>query len=179
MVSSLAAKYARALLEVVSEAGREEETAAELAVFRQLLASHDGLAETLENPAIPFSAKRRIVEEVARLLPLSDPVRNFVLVVLENRRIEHFARFVTAYGKVLDEKRGVVRGEVTTAAELDAGLRQKLEETLRRITSRQVRLDYRRDADLIGGMKLQVGSTIFDGTVRTQLEEMKRRLAGE
>ncbi len=179
MVSSLAVKYARALLGVVAESGREAQTLEQLSAFRQLLESHRELRETLENPALPFFAKRRIVEQIAAGLPLSTTVRNFVLVVLENGRIGQFGRFLEAYRELWDERQGILRGRVTSARDLDLELRRKLESSIRELARRDVKLDYRRDASLIGGVKLQIGSTIFDSSIRTQLQEIERRLTGQ
>lgn len=179
MTSSLAAKYARALLDAVSEAGREAATHDELTAFERLLSEYEELRDTLENPAIPFSAKRRIIEVLAERVPLSPSVRNFLLVVLENGRMAHFAKIVAAYQLVWDERRGVVRGRVSSARELERDARRRLESEIRRLTRQEVKLQYDSDSDLIGGVKLQVGSTIFDGSIQTQLREIGRRLAGK
>ncbi len=179
MASSLAVKYGRALLDAVAELRREEETLKELTQFQQLLSGHAELCDTLENPALPFSAKRNIVEAIAERLPLSKPVRNFLLVVLENGRMAQFPKLLEGYQQVWDQRRGLLRGRVESAKGLEKVVRDKLEAAIGHLSGHEVKLDYQADPSLIGGLKLQVGSTIFDGSIRTQLKEIERRLTGQ
>ena len=129
------------------------------------------------NPAIPFAPKRRIVEELGGRLSLVEITVNFILVLLENGRIGEYDEYVEAYTQVMDLRAGIVRGVVTSARGLDAEVRNRLEEVLSEISRARVRLAYEEDESLIGGLKIKVGSVIYDGSIRAQLEEVRRRIS--
>ena len=177
MAYSTYLKYAHALMDVVVERDIEGRVEQEIATLQELLADNDLLRETLETPALPFQPKRRIVEEIASHLGLSDTARNFVLVLLHNGRIAEFGRAAAALQDVLDDRRGIVRGEVTSAEPLPESTRTSLLETVGQMTGRGARLDFQQDEALIGGIKLKIGSTVFDGSVQTALETLKKELA--
>ena len=177
MASSRARRYARALSQVAVQEDREARVQEDLSSFGTALRSSVELAETLTNPAIPFAPKRRIVEEVAGRLSLVEIAVNFILVLLENGRIGEYDEYVEAYTQVTDQRAGIVRGVVTSARGLDAEVRNRLEEVLSEISRARVRLSYEEDESLIGGLKITVGSVIYDGSIRTHLEEVRRRIS--
>lgn len=179
MASSRARRYARALAEVAVEEGRETRVQEDLDSFGAALQASPELVETLINPAIPFAPKRRIVEELAGRLSLVEITVNFILVLLENGRIGEYGEYVEAYREAMDQRAGVVRGVVTSARGLDSEVRSRLEEVLSEISRARVRLSYEEDESLIGGLRIQVGSVIYDGSIRTQLEEVRRRIGRE
>lgn len=177
MASSRARRYARALSQVAVQEDREARVQEDLGSFGTALRTSPELAETLMNPAIPFAPKRRIVEEVGGRLSLVEIAVNFILVLLENGRIGEYDEYVEAYTQVTDQRAGIVRGVVTSARELDAEVRNRLEEVLSEISRARVRLSYEEDESLIGGLKITVGSVIYDGSIRTHLEEVRRRIS--
>lgn len=179
MIPSIALKYARALAELAAEGNQQDLVHRELVTVNELFQAHGKLIETLKNPSIPFSAKRGIVEQIAETVSLSPMVVNFTLVLLEKARIHQFDQMVGAYQVVLDERQGIVRGEVTSCQAISPAIQQRLEEVASSFTGRKVRLDYHTDESLIGGLRLQMGSTVLDGSIRTQLNEMRRRLTAE
>ena len=177
MASSRARRYARALSQVAVQGGRETRVRKDLDSFGTALQASPELVETLMNPAIPFAPKRRIVEELGGRLSLVEITVNFILVLLENGRIGEYDEYVEAYTQVMDLRAGIVRGVVTSARGLDAEVRNRLEEVLSEISRARVRLAYEEDESLIGGLKIKVGSVIYDGSIRTQLEEVRRRIS--
>ncbi len=177
MISSTTLKYARALLEVALENQSEDAVLVDLQSFDSLLSEHDELRSTLENPVLPFPAKRKIVEAVGARLPLSQSVQNFVLIAASNGRIHQFSSLVEAFSQVLDEKRGIQRGTVFSANPLDESQRLLVSQRMAQLTGGQVQLGFEIDSDLIGGIKIRLGSTIFDGSIRARLNELKKRLA--
>ena len=176
MLSSVATKYARVLADVALELQQEGQVQEALTVFGRLLRTNEELRETLVNPAIPFSAKRKIVEKLAEKILLEHIVVNFVLILLENARIHQFDQMAEAYQMVLDERRGILRGDVFSGRKLEEGVKKRLEQTASSLTGREVRLNYHLDDSLIGGVKMRIGSTVFDGSIRTQLDEIHRCL---
>lgn len=177
MISSIANKYARALADVVGESRAERDLLRELQAFGALLEEYEELGDALDNPAIPFSAKRRIVEELQEPLSISKSVVNFILVILKNNRMKKFDDFVRAYEEVVDRRSGVVRVDVYSPHALGSSARERLNRAIASLTGSEVKLNYNVDEALIGGLKLRFGSQIFDGSIQTQLEQIRRQLS--
>jgi F-type H+-transporting ATPase subunit delta len=177
MVSSTSMKYARALAEVAAEAGTAEEVRMGLEAFRDTFRTHQELREFLFNPGVPLAAKRGVVGEVARTLELARCLVNFLYVILERSRLHLLDEFAEAYQEVLDEQAGIARVEVRASHPLEMSELERLKKAMSVITGRTVKLSFEVDQALLGGVKLQVGSTVYDGTIRTQLEELRRQLA--
>ncbi len=179
MTSAVARRYARALADVGLEEGRADELLEELRAVHRLLADYPELYETLTNPALPFARKRTILEAVAPRIPVSQTTRNFLLILMKAARLAQFSQVLEAYESALDESRGVVRGTVSSARPLDQLTQARLESMLADRTGNSVRLSYVEDSSLIGGVKVQLGSTIFDGSIRAQLQQIKAQLKAE
>ena len=178
MIPAVLLKYVKGLADVALELGVEDEVDRHLQVFGGLLDSHDELAETLANPAIPFSARRAMVSELARIIPLHDIVVNFILILLEQARINQLPEAAQVFQEILDERRGVARGHVLSCSELGQETRVRLEGLAATLTGQDVKLEFELDKSLLGGMRLQIGSTVYDGSLSTQLEEIRRRFSG-
>ncbi len=179
MVLIAPSKFAQALADVAGELKQEDQVLGELSSFSELLDSHKELMGTLTHPAIPFSAKRNIVQELAKEIPLTQMVANFILVLIERARLPQFQEVLEAYEIILDELHGIVRADVFTSEDLGKAVDQRLQKAVSTLTGKKVKIDYHLDESLIGGLKLQIGSTIYDGSIDTQLEEFRRRLAGK
>lgn len=176
MISSISTKYAEALVSVATDLQEEDKVHDELVAFGELLESHEELQKTLTNPAIPFSAKRKIIEELADKIPLGKTLVNLILVLLENARVNQFQQILMIYRSLLDEQRGLVVVDAFSAKEIKVSDRQNLEKTIVKLTGKKVRLRYHIDEKLIGGLRLQIGSTILDGSVETQLNQVRQHL---
>ena len=172
-------KFAQALADVARELKLEDQVLEELSGFSGLLESNKELMEALTHPAIPFSAKRNIVQELAKKIPLTQTVVNFILVLMERARLPQFQEVLEAYESILDELHGIVRADVFACEKVDKAVDQRLQATISTLTGKKVKINYHVDESLIGGLKLQIGSTIYDGSIGTQLEEFRRRLAGK
>ena len=179
MTSAVARRYARALADVALEQGQADELLEELRAVQRLLAGYPELDDTLTNPALPFGRKRTILEVVAPRIPISQTALNFLLILLKAARLAQFDHVLEAYQAALDESRGVVRGTVSSAKPLDHLTQARLESTLGDRTGKTVRLNYVEDRSLIGGVKVQLGSTILDGSIRAQLQQIKEQLKAE
>ena len=177
-VSSMAVKYASALADVGAAAGAGDAVGRDLETILGLLSGHKELADALHNPAISFSAKRRIIEQLCSLYGFSKYSTNFVLVLLGNGRLRLLGEVAEAYQMVLDERAGMVAVEVFSARPLADSRRQQLEDVLKDVTASEIRCRFNVDEALLGGMKLQIGSKVFDGTVRTRLEEIRSAISG-
>ena len=103
-------------------------------------------------------------------------VRNFVTIVVRKRRANLFGQIRTAFEKVLDERTGVLEAKVASASPLSDASQQALEGQLSRLTGKKVRAIYSVDPELLGGVTARIGSTVYDGSVRGQLESLRRKL---
>jgi F-type H+-transporting ATPase subunit delta len=175
-----AARYARALFDVAKTERLDLETIGrELGDAAALIAGNDALQRVLANPAIPASRKRAVIEQLLQRSPLS-PVVSRLLVLLANRdRLMLLNDLVQAYQARVLEHQKVVRAEVTTATPLPPDRVDALQQGLATATGREVRLNVRVDPEIIGGAVARIGSTVYDGSVVTQLEKMRQQLVEE
>lgn len=181
-MAAVAARYARAMVEVVTRPGAPatpDAVRAELRAFLEAYESSDELRNVLANPAVPAPRKRALVERLAQPLGLSRISRNFLFVLLDNRRVNLLDQILRSFDNMLDERLGVARADVTSAAEVSKESRELIEQSLRRLTGRQVRAQYAVDPSLLGGVVTRIGSTVYDGSVRERLRQIRERLAAE
>ncbi|HEX6975572.1 MAG TPA: ATP synthase F1 subunit delta [Vicinamibacterales bacterium] len=171
-------RYARALFDVVmKERGDIDQIGRDLTGFAQLVAGNEGLARVLSNPAIPTARKRGVVEQLLAHSPAMSPVLKKTLLLLADRdRLRILPDVAAGYRDRLMQHANVVRAEVVTAAPLPADRLTALKDGLARATGRQVQLESRVDPKLIGGAVTRVGSTVFDGSIATQLQKLKQEL---
>jgi F-type H+-transporting ATPase subunit delta len=178
MTARTAAKrYARALFDVaMAERTDVAAVEGELSSFAALVAGNDALQRILGHPAIPAPRKRAVVEQLLASSPVA-PVLSRVLLLLADRdRLILLPELAEAYHARLLDHRQVVRAEVTTAMPLPDDRVAALQEGLARATGRQVLLNVRVDPSIVGGAIARIGSTVYDGSITTQLEKMKQRL---
>ncbi|MGQ9897381.1 MAG: ATP synthase F1 subunit delta [Acidobacteriota bacterium] len=173
-MSSLANRYARALADA---AGDDFSTvAAELKAFHKLVANHDELREAFANPTIPLAQKEGLLRTLVQRLRLHPVTANFLGVVLRNQRMSKLGDIQSAIEALMDTRLGIVPVEVTTAVPLGVSERRMLERRLKEIVGSDIRLTYKESSELIGGFVARVGSTYYDGSIRTQLAELRERL---
>ena len=171
-------RYARALFEVArKEAADVRQIGRDLDAFAQMVAGNDGLARVLSNPAIPVARKRGVVEELlARSGTLSPVLSKLLLMLADRDRLRILPDLAAGYRERLMQDANVVRAEVVTAAPIPADRVAALKNGLERATGRDVQLESRVDPSLIGGAVTRVGSTVYDGSIATQLQKLKQEL---
>jgi len=174
--SAVFSRYARSLADVVLETGQEAAVDRDLATYREMFLAVPALLEALDSPAIPRDTKARILSQVMTQYPVHQTAANFLRILLEHNRIRHFHQIHDCYIKTVDERRGILSAQVTASDPLTGEQLSALRDGLARATGRSVTLSVKTDPALIGGLIVQVGSTIYDGSVRTQLAVMKQRL---
>jgi F-type H+-transporting ATPase subunit delta len=181
-LSAVATRYAHALADVVTASGsslRAEDAVAQLRAFEAALRSSLELQNALTTPAVPASRKRAVVGKIADVLELSRIARNFLFVLVDHRRITSLTEIIHSFELVVDERLGFARAEVTSATELTDPQRAALSGQLERLASKRIRARYAVDGALIGGVVARIGSTVYDGSVRGQLDSLERRLGAE
>lgn len=180
MSLAVAKQYAQALADLVfapKSAVTAAQVADQLRSIEELTRSSAELRTILLSPAVPPARKRSVIARLTEPLGLTRLVRNFLFVVIDRRRIALLGQIREAFERLVDEREGIVRAQVRAAGELRPEHRARLEEALERLTGRQVRSDYAVDEELLGGLVLRLGSTVYDGSLRGRLEALRRRLA--
>jgi F-type H+-transporting ATPase subunit delta len=178
-LSAVGNRYAHALADVVTAPGstvRADETVAELRTFSAALAGSQELQNALTSPAVPPGRKRAVVGRIATALKLGQITRNFLYVLIDRRRIAGVAEIIDTFERIVDERLGFAQAEVTSARELTESQRASLSGQLERLTGKKIRMRFSMDDSLIGGVVARIGSTVYDGSVRGQLETLGRRL---
>lgn len=178
-----ASRYARALFDVVLKESKDpadvEKVQAELQQFADLLAQHETLANIFGNPVIPVSKKHALAKAlVDRIGNIRPPLAKLVLMLAEKDRLTLLPQMARAYRERLMVHQNIVRGEVTTAVPLAPETLRVLERGLATATGRTVVLEAKVDPSIIGGVVTRLGSTVYDGSITTQLQKMKQALAG-
>lgn len=179
MISSRSLKFARALAEVAAEEGLTRQAVAGLEGFQALVEDHEELRESIRNPAYPLDIKQEIIREIGEKAGFVEIVTNFLCLLLERNKLEDLSEVLEAFQRVLDDMAGVVQVHVVSARSLDESVRDRLEDVMAGVTKSAVKLTYEVDEGLIGGLRVQVGSTVYDGTIQTELRELRRQLAVE
>ena len=171
-------RYARALEQVVLEQQlAREDVKRQLEDFLATYRESAELREVLGDPSIPQEQKVRLLDAIGQRVGLNGTVRNFVAVVTAHERMHELGEIVEAYLQLADKDSGVVEAEVTSARPLSDDGRRALESSVAQMAgTTQVRATYREDSSLLGGAVVKVGSTVYDGSVRGQLEQVKRRM---
>ena len=181
MSLAIANRYARALADVLGrpDSSLPPETAlGQLETFRSLIEESDELRNVLVSPAVDSAKKREIVLELGKRIGIAEPVRNFLYIVINHKRIELLDTMITVFRAWLDEERGIARIEATSAESMDEALRKSLLNRFGRVTGRQVRARFHEDPELLGGAVVRHGSMVYDGSLRTQLNALDLVLAG-
>jgi F-type H+-transporting ATPase subunit delta len=172
-----AIRYARALLDVsVKEEGNLQGIEQDLAAWVDLLTHHPALEKVLLNPAIPVQRKQATVAELNARLKTSPVLAKLVALLAERDRLVLLPELLASYRERLLAHQNVVRAEVTTAVPLAADRTQAIERGLAQLTGRTVTLATKVNPSIIGGVVTRIGSTVYDGSVTTQLQKMKQRL---
>ena len=176
---SASLQYATALADIALEQGAAEPVRKQLTEFGAAYAESAELRNVLANPAVIPAAKHGVIEKLVARLGASRIVRNFLFVVVDNQRTHLLPEILQTFEDVLRQRQGVAEAEVASAAELTAPQKTQLQQTLERLTGRNVQAKYSLDPALLGGVVVRIGDTIYDGSVRSRLNQMRARLAAE
>src|SRR5712691_4645405 len=179
MLSVVAKRYARALGDVVTAPGSKVDPAkalGELRIVEQIIAGSTDLRNALLSPAVAPSRKRAVIARVTEPMGVAKAVRNFLFIVIDHRRIHDFSSIVDAFEALIEERLGLVRADVSSARELTEFERSRLEAQLSRLAGKQAKLRFTIEPALIAGVVARVGSTVYDGSVRGQLERLRVKL---
>jgi F-type H+-transporting ATPase subunit delta len=178
-LKALAERYAGALVDVALENHQADQVKHELADFATLMRESAELHSLLANPSIARAVKHKVIEEIVNRMGASRTLRNYLFVIVDQRRAAMLIEIEQAFGRLLDARQGITQAAVTSAADLTEVERAELGAALSKLTGQKVQAQFTTDKALIGGAVVRIGSTIYDGSVRTQLERMRAQMISE
>jgi F-type H+-transporting ATPase subunit delta len=177
-VETVARRYATALADVVIPKGEAAEVQKELTAWEEMMAGAELLLEVFRNPTIPYEKKRTVLEKLLDKTKVRPTTANFLQVLLRNQRLAELAHVNARFAQILDQRAGMISGEVTTARPVADDTRAALAAKLGKMTGKKVKLEYGTDAELIGGLVTRIGSTVYDGSVKNQLANVRDKMIG-
>ena len=178
-LQAVARRYAVALADVVTSRGESQDIREELSAWESLMQANPQLAEVFRHPTIPYEQKRGVLNELIKRSRVRPATANFLQVLLQNHRLADLSEINRQFVQELDRRAGVVNARVTTARPVSPEAQEVLRVRLAELTGSKVRLEFGVDSDLIGGVVTRIGSTLYDGSVRGQLQQIRRRMVGE
>ena len=177
MISTVIAKrYAKALISVAKEEGKLEEYGKSLQDVYGFLESNPDIYNALISPVFPAEVKQSVIEEIIKAYAAEEALAAFLRLLVERGRIQHLKHMVDAFQQLMDEEMGVVRAVVTTAVPFPDDLKDSLAEALAKAAGKKVALELEEDPSIIGGIIAQVGDVVWDGSIRSQLQDIKESI---
>ena len=179
-MAAVKSRYARALVDVVFEKkmvpGRVRE---QLQSIVQTVNSSVELRRVWENPSVPTEQKTKLLDAIGSRLVIEPIVRNFVAVLIRHHRIKMLGQIVDQFEVEINSRLGIAEAQITSARQLGPDERQAMESQIARLTGKQVRAKYATNDALLGGAVVRVGSTVYDGSVRGQIEKLREVLTND
>lgn len=178
MISNISRRYARAFFEIATEQKQIELYYNELNQFASIISQNKSLSDFLANPVFEQVSKKGIVESIIAKLKLSDMTISFLKLLVDKKRIDVLNDIVTCYRQLMDETLKRVSVNVKTAFALSDELRSSISLSLEKAIGKKVEMTVEEDPTLLGGVVIGVGDTLYDGSIKNQLNNM-RNLLGE
>jgi F-type H+-transporting ATPase subunit delta len=178
-LKSASLQYANALADVALAQGAADAALKQFGDFAAAFAGSSELRNFLTSPAVPREAKHGVIEKIAARLGAGKIIRNFLFVIADHGRTHILPEILATFEGVIRERQGVAEAEISSAVELSAAQKKKFAQTLERLTGKKIQAKYLLEPGLLGGAVVRVGDTIYDGSVRNSLNEMRARLVGE
>ena len=177
-MAAIDSRYARALAAVVADQKLDAaKVQTQLNDFVETLKGSGELREVLENPSIAEAQKLKVLDAIAAKLGLAGAVRNFIAVITHHERLNELSDIVEAYAALADEESGVAEADIVSALPLSAENKKLLEAQVSKLAGGQrVRATYSEDASLLGGAVIRIGSTVYDGSIRAQLNQLRQTM---
>jgi F-type H+-transporting ATPase subunit delta len=176
-MSVLSLRYAHAFASVAASSHLDTTAAQQqLNDFSGTLAGSRELREVLMNPSITTEQKLKVLDAIAGRIGMFPQVRNFLAVIMDHQRLAELDEILTEYHAVADEQSSLTEAEITSARPLNDQDRAELEAQVGKLAGGRVRTTYYQDATLLGGAVVRIGSTVYDGSIRAQLQQLKQKL---
>ena len=173
---SIARRYAKALLLIGKEDGKAESYKEELDGFANLLSREKKLDQAICNPLYDFAGRKSVLKVIIEKIGLSTIMTSFLLLVFDKGRIGYISDINDYYQQLADELKGVARASLVSATKLSSGTIDKIRKTLSTKTGKDIVLEVEQDPGLIGGIVTRIGDLVLDGSIKTQLLNMRESL---
>jgi F-type H+-transporting ATPase subunit delta len=178
-LKSASLQYANALADIAMAQGAAEKTAEQLVGFGALYAESAELRNFLASPAVAGEAKHRVIGKLLARVGGSKIVQNFLFVVADHHRTHVLPEMIAAFQQVIRQRQGIMEAQISSAVELSKTQKAEMEFTLERLTGKRVEAKFSLEPNLLGGAVVRVGDTVYDGSLRSRLNELRARLASE
>jgi F-type H+-transporting ATPase subunit delta len=178
LISNISRRYARAFFEIATEQNQIEQYYSELNQFATIVSENKSLSEFLANPVFEQASKRGVVDSLIAKMKLTGMTVNFLRLLVDKKRVDILGDIVTCYCQLMDEALKKVRVNVKTAFPLSDELKSVIISGLEKSMGKKVDMTVEDDPTLLGGVVIGVGDTLYDGSIKNQLNNM-RNLLGE
>jgi F-type H+-transporting ATPase subunit delta len=178
-LKSASLQYANALADIALEQGAAGPVIQQLSDFTAAYSGSAELRNFFESPAASKEEKRRVAEKISARLDAGKIVRNFLFVLIDHRRTPELREILATFQNVLRERQGIAETEVCSATALSDAQKKEITQTLERVTGKKIEAKFSLDANLLGGVRIRVGDTIYDGSLRKGLDGLRERLTAE
>jgi F-type H+-transporting ATPase subunit delta len=176
-MSVLSLRYAHAFASVAASSHLDTAAAQQqLADFSGTLTDSRELREVLMNPSIENGQKLKILDAISGRIGMFPQVRNFLAVIMDHQRLHELDEILTEYHAVADAQANIAEAEITSAHPLNDQDRAELESQVAKLAGGNIRATYTQDPTLLGGAIVRIGSTVYDGSIRAQLQQLKQKL---
>ncbi len=173
---TVARRYAAALADVVLKSGETSVVQTELKTWQEMMNANGDLQTAFRNPAIQQQNKEKVLESLLEKTKPSPTTANFLRVLLRNSRLTELGEINERFVSVLSERSGVISAQITSARPLGEAEKTELKTNLEKLTGKTVNLTFDINEELIGGVVTRIGSTVYDGSIKTQLQQLKEQL---
>ena len=174
--SAVFIRYARALVDVAMENNEEPQVTKDLQLYREIFIAVPDLLDLFHSPAVPRESKEKILADLLARYPVLSTTANFLKVALAQNRLRYFHEILDWYVQTVNKRKGIVTARVTAASALNEERLGELRASLAQATGLSVNVEVATDPELLGGLVVQVGSTVYDGSIRRQLAEIRQKL---
>ena len=175
-VTAVARRYAEAMADSAIARGQLDKVQEELKVFADLISGNRELRETYASPIVSMADKTRVLDAILDRTKPSELTSNLLRLMLKHYRLHHLDVVYRQFEREVNKRKGIVIAEVTTAAPVGSGEQDQLRGRLAQLVGKQVQIQFKTDPSLIGGAVTRIESVVYDGSIRTQLQEIKQRL---
>ncbi len=175
-VETVARRYSLALADVVANTKDAETVKSELKIWEEMMSSNNQLKGAFSNPAIAHASKEKVLDELIKKAKPAKTTANFLRVLLRNGRLINLANINQSFEKVLEERAGFVSANIISARPLSDGEKKDLQSNVEKMTGKKVSLNFDVNQNIIGGVVTTIGSTVYDSSVKTKLENLKQQL---
>jgi F-type H+-transporting ATPase subunit delta len=176
---SASLQYANALADIAVAQGAASAATKQLNDFGAVFGDSAELRNFLSSPAVTREAKHGVIEKITSRMRASKILRNFLFIIVDRQRTHMLPEIIAAFQEVIRRRQGIAGAEISSAVALSAGQKTEFRKTLERLTGKRVEPKYSLDPALLGGAVVRIGDTIYDGSLRNRLNDLRVRLAAE